>query len=62
MGWNHQLVLLMAEIRRPPSGMYETRRKSWEKLPTSTGERRISDINRSDMCHEACGQWWMTPT
>ena len=30
---------------KQPPGMYKTRRKQWEKLPTSPGDRRISDIS-----------------
>ena len=40
------LLLLMAQIRQSPPGMYEPN-KIRDKLPTSTGKRRISGINSS---------------
>ena len=37
----------MEEIRRSPPGMYQTRRKSWDKLPINWC--RISSINYFEM-------------
>ena len=40
------IILLMAEIPRPTTvWMVLKPQKEWDKLPTSTGERRISAIN-----------------
>ena len=36
-------MLMMEEIRRSPAGMYKTLQIMVDKLPTSTGDRRISE-------------------
>ena len=38
-----KVMLMMEEIRRSPAGMYKTLQIMVDKLPTSTGDRRISE-------------------
>ena len=37
------VMLMMEDIRRSPAGMYKTLQIMVDKLPTSSGDRRISE-------------------